>query len=100
MVRLVFHDAGSYSAAAGDGGLNASIRFELDRPDNFGLKRGWCAGAAVCGDDAGAAERKKIGMQALQVLTSAGTRWYCWPCLVPAALVRPPLPLRPAQERD
>lgn len=41
MVRLVFHDAGSYSAAAGDGGVNASIRFELDRPDNFGLKRGW-----------------------------------------------------------
>ena len=41
MVRLVFHDIGSYSAAAGDGGSNASIRFELDRPDNFGLKRGW-----------------------------------------------------------
>lgn len=41
IVRLVFHDAGSYSAAAGDGGLNASIQFELDRPDNFGLKRGW-----------------------------------------------------------
>ena len=47
MVRLVFHDAGSYSAAAGDGGLNASIRFELDRPDNFGLKRGWCAGGEL-----------------------------------------------------
>jgi hypothetical protein len=43
VVRLVFHDAGTYSAAAGDGGLNASIRFELDRPDNFGLKRGWWA---------------------------------------------------------
>jgi L-ascorbate peroxidase len=41
MVRLVFHDAGTFSAATGDGGVNASIRFELDRPDNFGLKRGW-----------------------------------------------------------
>ncbi|KAI7836016.1 hypothetical protein COHA_010100 [Chlorella ohadii] len=41
IVRLVFHDAGSYSAAAGDGGVNASIQYELDRPDNFGLKRGW-----------------------------------------------------------
>lgn len=41
MVRLVFHDAGSYSATAGDGGVNASIQYELDRPDNFGLKRGW-----------------------------------------------------------
>lgn len=48
MVRLVFHDAGSYSAAAGDGGVNASIRFELDRPDNFGLKRGWCAMFCSC----------------------------------------------------
>ena len=32
---------GSYSAAAGNGGVNASIQYELDRPDNFGLKRGW-----------------------------------------------------------
>lgn len=31
---------GSYSAAAGNGGVNASIQYELDRPDNFGLKRG------------------------------------------------------------
>jgi L-ascorbate peroxidase len=41
LLRLVFHDAGTYSAAAGDGGINASIRFELDRPESFGLKRGW-----------------------------------------------------------
>lgn len=27
--------------AGGDGGLNASVRFELDRPENKGLKRGW-----------------------------------------------------------
>lgn len=41
MLRLVYHDAGTFSKKAGDGGLNASIRFELDRPENFGLKRGW-----------------------------------------------------------
>lgn len=41
MLRLVFHDAGTYSAAAQDGGANASIQHELDRPENFGLKRGW-----------------------------------------------------------
>lgn len=41
MVRLVFHDAGTFDAAAGDGGVNASIQYELERPDNFGLKRGW-----------------------------------------------------------
>ena len=41
MLRLVFHDSGTYSAAARDGGANASIQHELDRPENFGLKRGW-----------------------------------------------------------
>lgn len=41
LLRLVFHDAGTYDAAAGDGGANASIRLELDRPENKGLKRGW-----------------------------------------------------------
>lgn len=40
-LRLAYHDAGTFSKKAGDGGLNASIRFELDRPENFGLKRGW-----------------------------------------------------------
>lgn len=40
-LRLIFHDAGTYNLAGGDGGLNASIRFELDRPENKGLKRGW-----------------------------------------------------------
>lgn len=41
MLRLVFHDAGTYRAASRDGGLNASIQFELDRPENKGLKRAW-----------------------------------------------------------
>lgn len=40
-LRLAFHDAGTFSAASGDGGLNASIQYELERPENFGLKRGW-----------------------------------------------------------
>jgi len=40
-LRLAFHDAGTYLAATRDGGANASIQFELDRPENFGLKRGW-----------------------------------------------------------
>lgn len=41
MLRLVFHDAATYDASAGDGGADASVRFELDRAENFGLKRGW-----------------------------------------------------------
>ncbi|GLC57294.1 hypothetical protein PLESTB_001208700 [Pleodorina starrii] len=40
-LRLVFHDAGTFSSPPGDGGLNASIQYELDRPENRGLKRGW-----------------------------------------------------------
>ena len=38
LLRLVFHDAGTYAAATGDGGANGSLRFELDRPENRGLK--------------------------------------------------------------
>ena len=41
MLRLAFHDAGTYDAQTCSGGANASIRFELDRPENAGLKRGW-----------------------------------------------------------
>lgn len=41
MLRLVFHDAGTFRAATRDGGLNASIQYELDRPENKGLKRAW-----------------------------------------------------------
>ncbi|GAX83796.1 hypothetical protein CEUSTIGMA_g11221.t1 [Chlamydomonas eustigma] len=40
-LRLVFHDAGTFNLAKRDGGMNSSIQFELDRPENFGLKRGW-----------------------------------------------------------
>lgn len=41
LLRLAYHDAATYDAAAGDGGANASVRLELDRPENTGLKRGW-----------------------------------------------------------
>ena len=41
MLRLVFHDSGTHNTAARNGGANASVQFELDRPENFGLKRGW-----------------------------------------------------------
>ncbi len=41
LLRLVFHDAGTYDEGSGTGGPNGSIRFELDRPESFGLKRSW-----------------------------------------------------------
>ncbi len=47
LLRLVFHDAGTYAAATGDGGANGSLRFELDRPENRGLKVS-CAGTGAC----------------------------------------------------
>lgn len=40
LLRLAFHDAGTYDAATDTGGANGSIRFELSRPENGGLKRG------------------------------------------------------------
>ena len=34
LISLAIRDAGSFDAASGTGGLNGSIRFELDRPEN------------------------------------------------------------------
>ncbi|KAK9812280.1 hypothetical protein WJX73_009877 [Symbiochloris irregularis] len=47
LLRLVFHDAGTYLQSASNGGANASIRFELKRPENTGLNRGWSLIAAI-----------------------------------------------------
>lgn len=47
LLRLVFHDAGTYLQSAGNGGANASVRFELSRPENTGLNRGWSVIEAV-----------------------------------------------------
>lgn len=41
LLRLVFHDAGTFSSSQGQGGANASVRFELKRPENSGLNRAW-----------------------------------------------------------
>lgn len=40
LLRLAYHDAGTYSISKGGGGVNGSIRYELDRPENTGLNRG------------------------------------------------------------
>ena len=42
LLRLAFHDAATHEVSAGDGGANASVQFEFLRPENTGLKRGWC----------------------------------------------------------
>ncbi|KAK9845062.1 hypothetical protein WJX74_010134 [Apatococcus lobatus] len=41
LLRLAFHDAATFSQQDSNGGANASLRFELERPENFGLERGW-----------------------------------------------------------
>lgn len=41
LLRLAFHDAAAFDINKRDGGANGSVRFELDRPESFGLKRGW-----------------------------------------------------------
>ncbi|GJW00641.1 putative L-ascorbate peroxidase 6 [Tanacetum coccineum] len=39
VLRLVFHDAGTYDMDDDSGGMNGSIAYELDRPENKGLKK-------------------------------------------------------------
>lgn len=39
VLRLVFHDAGTYEIDENSGGMNGSISYELDRPENKGLKK-------------------------------------------------------------
>lgn len=50
LLRQVFHDSGTFSVADGSGGPNASLQYELDRPENQGLKRGWSAVREVITD--------------------------------------------------
>ena len=40
VLRVVFHDAGTFNKASNDGGMNGSVLYELGRPESFGLKRG------------------------------------------------------------
>lgn len=39
VLRLVFHDAGTFEIGDGSGGMNGSIIYEVDRPENIGLNR-------------------------------------------------------------
>ncbi|KAL0447322.1 UNVERIFIED_CONTAM: putative L-ascorbate peroxidase 6 [Sesamum latifolium] len=39
LLRLVFHDAGTFDKGDATGGMNGSIVYELDRPENMGLKK-------------------------------------------------------------
>lgn len=35
---LVFYDVGMYLVSVKDGGMNASVRYEFNRSESFGLK--------------------------------------------------------------
>eukprot|EP01018_Ginkgo_biloba_P010713 Gb_14386 [translate_table: standard] len=39
LLRLAFHDAGTFDVAKNSGGMNGSIIYELSRPENTGLNR-------------------------------------------------------------
>ncbi|KAK9742221.1 hypothetical protein RND81_03G156900 [Saponaria officinalis] len=39
VLRLVFHDAGTFESNDNTGGMNGSISYELERPENNGLKK-------------------------------------------------------------
>jgi hypothetical protein len=48
LLRMLFHDAATFRTGTADGGPNASLQFELDRPENGGLQRGWSMVRDVC----------------------------------------------------
>ncbi|XP_059459437.1 putative L-ascorbate peroxidase 6 isoform X2 [Corylus avellana] len=39
VLRLVFHDAGTFDMDENSGGMNGSVVYELDRPENAGLQK-------------------------------------------------------------
>ncbi|KAJ6832515.1 putative L-ascorbate peroxidase 6 isoform X2 [Iris pallida] len=39
VLRMVFHDAGTFDMDENSGGMNGSIVYELDRPENIGLSK-------------------------------------------------------------
>ena len=47
LLRLAFHDAGTFDVSGRDGGANGSVAFELDRPENKVLKEVPHTGAAA-----------------------------------------------------
>jgi L-ascorbate peroxidase len=71
ILRLAYHDAGTYDAVAGDGGANASVQYELSREENFGLKRGWRVIEAAMAELKGTAAEGVVGYADLVALAGA-----------------------------
>ena len=71
LLRLAFHDGGTFSSAQGGGGANASIRFELKRPENSGLSRGWNVIEQVMKDLKGTAADGRVSYADLVALGGA-----------------------------
>jgi L-ascorbate peroxidase len=72
LLRLAFHDAAAFDAGRRDGGANGSIRFELDRPESFGLKRGWRVIEAVAKRVAADPATKGEGLGAADLIALGG----------------------------
>ncbi|MEW5297329.1 MAG: hypothetical protein WDW36_000545 [Sanguina aurantia] len=87
-LRLIFHDAGTYNLVGGDGGLNASIRFELDRPENKGLKRGWRLIEQMNDDLKGTAAEGKVSLADLVALAGSRAVSVCGGPVIPMTVGR------------
>ena len=75
LLRLAFHDAATHDVAAGDGGANASVQYEFSRPENTGLKRGWCGladdtGPELCSACSIAAPVRRLWISTMPLLES------------------------------
>ena len=77
LLRLAFHDAATHEVAAGDGGANASVQYEFSRPENTGLKRGWCGHADDKGPELCSACSIAAPVRSLWFLTMRLLEFFC-----------------------
>ena len=77
LLRLAFHDAATHEVAAGDGGANASVQYEFSRPENTGLKRGWCGLADDTGQELCSACSIAAPVRRFWILTMHLLEFFC-----------------------
>ncbi|CAO2173387.1 unnamed protein product [Urochloa humidicola] len=85
VLRLVFHDAGTFDVRDKSGGMNGSIIYEVDRPENTGLNRSIkILGKAKAGID----EIQKVSWADLIAVAGAEAVALCGGPVIPVRLGR------------
>lgn len=87
-LRLVFHDAGTYTMGDGTGGANGSIRFELDRRENANLRKAVRTLDEAMAGLKGTAAEGKVSFADLVMLAGAYSVRVCGGPVVPIKIGR------------